>query len=262
MSGILNFFFEAEISETNTNTDTKSDINDFEILPESINIPSVDNENLTEMLEKEEIKLSIKKKNNEATNENIETDNKEEMQINSNIITPIIEAYDGLENKIININTENDIHRTINDLEKKNKYNKIEIKRLQTNLKQLMIENSRLLYSKQIGETKNLPNIDLFKSLMSDICEITIAVGTETATYKLYEKNNNNNIINQSNSNYFNIHNLKRNTYYEFCITSNKNYEIDLLILGIGINYQFNNIHGLAGKEIYLPFLVPGKDIY
>ena len=82
MSGILNFFFEAEISETNTNTDTKSDINDFEILPESINIPSVDNENLTEMLEKEEIKLSIKKKNNEATNENIETDNKEEMQIN------------------------------------------------------------------------------------------------------------------------------------------------------------------------------------
>ena len=119
MSGILNFFFEAEISETNTNTDTKSDINDFEILPESINIPSVDNENLTEMLEKEEIKLSIKKKNNEATNENIETDNKEEMQINSNIITPIIEAYDGLENKIININTENDIHRTINDLEKK-----------------------------------------------------------------------------------------------------------------------------------------------
>ena len=233
MASIYDIFFNNEKDdniiidgENDNEKNLYRDEDDFLIVTDTHNFSEKNND----------IKLSIEKKNSIITNTDSEVDKNTDTLCNT------------LNNKI-------------KDLENKCKNYLSDNKSLNNNLQQLLIENKRL---KNVNNStnQNLPNSNFIESILSEYCDITIAISTENTFFTLTDKETSENIIKMKNVNYFNNHRLKRNKYFEFYISSESGGEIDLLILGSGINFHIINMKIEKNKHVKIPFLLPGINLY
>ena len=192
-------------------------------------------------IENELKKLKSKNKELQEINDNLHVKiNK--MQQNINIKDTLVNEN---KTKLINLN------RNYN-LSNQN------ISSLETQIDKLNNYNSKL---NNIIEQSNNVDSQFVESILSEFCDVTIAINTNTAKYKLVNKETNKVIIDEKNINYFSSHKLNRDCYYEIIISGDRVYNADLVIIGTGLNIQITGLTGNNSK-ILIPFLVPGKNLF